>query len=188
VNGACPIDAVVGHHIKAYNTSVYPGAICHVPDGDTLRDDYADEFKGMPAVAILASQGPPKVHTHAEAVASGRANERCEKKKKDFEYATAYKAVDQWTKLKAKGWDKIKAILIDEAHTMHNFVKDLLKLLQNEKGMKFTPARRKFEVSIGRFTDLSDKVTLLNIAHTTQYCTFDTILHIPHNIVPLIQY
>ena len=89
---------------------------------------------------------PPCKMTTVKALQSGKRVEQGAPEKKE-----PYKGLDAYTKV-MPSWDKVECVLNDLAHAYSNLVKNILSLMANTNNMAFTPARRDWEHSIGRFT------------------------------------
>ena len=148
-NGSCCQCSVTG--IRVYKTTNYPGAVCLLPDGHPLRDEFREVYANHDEMKALADAVAPRPWGLKQVMRLGRQVERGEKDASD----TGWKFEDELTTGLApeegRWWNKITRTVLDPGHQLHNFVKDAIYLTGNLKKMKFSKGRRLGENKLGRF-------------------------------------
>ena len=147
--GGCPFCVVVGFGI--HGTSVYLGAVTHLPPKDPIRLRWKVVFKrAHKSIQVLASSLKPEIMTHDMAVASGKRVQEGLAEQKD----EAYKGVDVFTSRLPNQWKKTRQTIVDMAHSTLHFFQDALSLTADEGSMKMTRAKLMTEQKQGRFLSL----------------------------------
>jgi hypothetical protein len=161
--GGCPFCVIEG--CRVHKTTVYVGAITHVPrtrEGDNLRKRFREEYKEFAAVADRWNTKKHKAITTTYAMASGA---RVESKESTSE-EEPYKGKDALTNTFGPEYDKVARTGADLAHGFANLVKDMIGLISNDGKMKLKPARLHEEQKIGRFQGMSTYIICFSKSHT----------------------
>ena len=148
------------------NTTVLPGAVRALQDGEeesALKEAYSLQFSEVPQMAAWGAQknGPPRLRTKAESVASGNRVLTGESTAKQ----EAYHDVDNNT-MQLWYHDKNKHTLYDLAHEFGNVIKQSFSFMKNKttsQKQRFTPKAREFETKkLQRFPGLVPIKTVAN--------------------------
>ena len=150
--GGCPFCVIEG--CRSHKTTVYVGAITHVPntrEGLALRKRFRDEHEAFPDVSEQWNSKRHKPMTTTYAMASGSRVES----KESPEEEEPYKGADALTNTFGPQYDKVTRTGADLAHGFTHLVKDLIGIISNDGKMKLKPARLAEEQARGRFEGMT---------------------------------
>lgn len=148
--GSCMLCTVRGVRVHAKTAIILPGTVTHLSSDDSRRQCYAEEFRSVPAMVALSTQGRPRKRTRIGCIRSG------ERAARDGDYVReAFKDVDEFTK-QLEYHNKAEQTVYDLAHEIANNIKDSINVAANggrldkSKKAAFSAARRLIETQVGR--------------------------------------
>jgi hypothetical protein len=156
---ACTDCVVGGIHLKAFGTTVFPGAGRYADD-DGLREEYRDSLDNCPAIVSSWGDGKsPKGFTDEYVMSAMRAGDRCNRKnpgkakgwQNHVRWTRGWHGTCVWTEF-LWYWRPWMMTVKDPGHILLNTVRDLVGLWGGDNTMGKSSRGRELEIQ--RFEEL----------------------------------